>query len=56
VPVFQFHAKCCIREVFQNFPLHFNDIFFRHETLLQLVHRAGNPVPLKFAFFNKLSY
>ena len=49
--VFQFDPEGRIREVFQNLPLHFNQIFLGHRYLA-----PGKPAPLKFAFFNKPSY
>jgi hypothetical protein len=57
--IFKLDSECGIGKVLKNLALHFNDIFFRHLCCLvpaPPLQRTGNPAPLKFAFFSRLSY
>lgn len=49
--IFKTHPEGCVREVFEDLPLHFNAVFLGH-----LDYRIGKPAPLKFAFLRRLSY
>src|SRR5262245_66496857 len=55
VSVFQLHAEGRVGESLHDLPLHLDHVFFGHSSFL-IAYRVGNPAPLKFAFFSKLSY
>lgn len=51
MPVFQLNPECCIGEVFKNLALHFDDVFFRHESLTSST--ANQTRTLEICFFQQ---
>ena len=49
--VLEFHPEGRVGQILLNLALHLDDVFLGHAPYL-----PGNPAPLKFAFFNRLSY
>lgn len=50
VPVLELYPECRVRQGLNDLSLHLNGLFLRH-------YRVGNiPLPLKLAFFSRLSY
>lgn len=50
MPIFKLYLKSSIRQVLKDLALHFYEVFLGH------AYRPAIPVPLKFAFFKRLSY
>ncbi len=51
VAILELHLEGRIGQIYLNLSLHLDEIFLVHASYL-----PGNPAPLKFAFFNRLSY
>lgn len=56
VSIFELDLESCAGQIFQDLALHLDSVFLSHITQCELVCQRVRALPLKLAFFSKLSY